>query len=125
VADATPAAAAVGAAAAGGPAGLDTAVWFDILSLPTTPALHRFHRDIERFLFSGLDAARARVRVEWSTGWAYTDSAAWADPDVLTTAVPDSLRAAGAPGWDEAVAALDRLDPQRVYATPLLDALMG
>jgi FAD/FMN-containing dehydrogenase len=104
---------------------LDTVVWFDILSLPATPALHRFYRDIEQYLLTGLDAGRAAVRVEWSKGWAYTGTAAWADPDVLATTVPDSLRAPGAPGWDEAVATLDRLDPHRVFTTPLLDALMG
>jgi hypothetical protein len=104
---------------------LDTVVWFDILSLPATPTLHRFYRDIEQYLLTGLDAGRAAVRVEWSKGWAYTGTAAWADPDVLATTVPDSLRAPGAPGWDEAVATLDRLDPHRVFTTPLLDALMG
>ncbi|SHM79395.1 cholesterol oxidase substrate-binding domain-containing protein [Actinacidiphila paucisporea] len=102
---------------------VDTAVWIDILSLPTTPALHRFYRDIEQFLLT-LDGDRATVRVEWSKGWAYTDTAAWADPDVLGGAIPDSQRAGGGPGWDEAVAILDRLDPHRVLSSPFLDALL-
>ncbi|UWE10444.1 cholesterol oxidase substrate-binding domain-containing protein [Actinacidiphila bryophytorum] len=102
---------------------VDTAVWFDILSLPATPALHRFYRDIEQFLLS-LDGERATVRVEWSKGWAYTDSAAWADPGVLTQAVPASQRDGGGPGWDEAVAVLDRLDPHRVLSSAFLDALL-
>jgi hypothetical protein len=101
----------------------DTAVWIDVLSLPTTPALHRFYRDIEQFLLA-LDADRATVRVEWSKGWAYTDSAAWADPGVLTQAVPASQRAGGGHGWDEAVAVLDRLDPHRVLSSAFLDALL-
>jgi hypothetical protein len=62
--------------------------------------------------------------VEWSKGWAYTDTAAWSDPDVLTRIIPDSQRAGGAPGWDEAVATLDRLDPHHVLSTPFLDALL-
>ncbi|WP_405588182.1 cholesterol oxidase substrate-binding domain-containing protein [Streptomyces sp. NBC_01190] len=61
---------------------------------------------------------------ESAAGWAYTESAAWADPDVLGTAVPDSLRADGGPGWDEAVATLDRLDPHRVLSNPFLDGLL-
>lgn len=101
----------------------DTAVWIDILSLPTTPALHRFYREIEQFLFA-LDGDRATVRVEWSKGWAYTDTAAWSDPDVLARTVPAGLRAGGGPGWDEAVAALERLDPHHVLSSPFLDTLL-
>ncbi|MBC2866197.1 FAD-binding protein [Streptomyces mexicanus] len=101
----------------------DTAVWIDVLSLPTTPALHRFYRDIEQFLLA-LDADRATVRVEWSKGWAYTHTAAWSDPDVLTRAVPAGHRAGGGPGWDEAVAILHRLDPHGVLSNPFLDALL-
>ncbi|WP_225849282.1 cholesterol oxidase substrate-binding domain-containing protein [Streptomyces sp. HPF1205] len=103
----------------------DTAVWFDILSLPGTPALDRFYRDIEQFLFTTLDGDRSAVRVEWSKGWAYTDAAAWSDPDVLGRLIPAALRAGGGPGWDEAVTTLDRLDPHRVLSTPFLDGLLS
>jgi FAD/FMN-containing dehydrogenase len=102
----------------------DTAVWLDILSLPGTPALPRFYRDIEQFLFTELDGERAAVRVEWSKGWAYTEDAGWSDPDVLTRLIPASHRSGGGPGWDTAVAVLDRLDPHRVLSTPFLDALL-
>lgn len=103
---------------------VDTAVWIDILSLPTTPGLHRFYRDIEQFLLTELDGDRATVRVEWSKGWAYTATDAWSDPAVLSTAIPASHRAGGGPGWDEALATLTRLDPHRVFTTPLLDTLL-
>ncbi|WP_031523707.1 cholesterol oxidase substrate-binding domain-containing protein [Streptomyces sp. NRRL F-5123] len=102
----------------------DTAVWIDILSLPATPALPRFYREVEQFLLA-LDGDRATVRVEWSKGWAYTETAAWSDQDVLTGAIPASHRAGGGPGWDEAVAVLGRLDPHHVLSTPFLDALLG
>jgi FAD/FMN-containing dehydrogenase len=102
----------------------DTAVWLDVLTLPGTPHLHRFLRDIERFLWRTFDGTRAALRVEWSKGWAYTDESAWADPDVLTRLVPDSHRAGGGQGWDEAVAVLDRHDPHRIFSTPFLDALV-
>lgn len=115
----------------------DTAVWLDILSLPNTPGLHRFCRDVEQFLLRTFDGTRAGLRVEWSKGWAYTADAAWADPDVLTRVIPDSHRAGGGPGgagaaggadgstaWDEAVAVLDRYDPHRVFGNEFLDALL-
>ncbi len=102
---------------------VDTAVWIDVLSLPATPGLHRFLRELEQFLFA-LDGDRATVRVEWSKGWAYTDTAAWSDPEVLARTVPASLRAGGGPGWDEAVATLNRLDPHHVMSSPFLDTLL-
>jgi FAD/FMN-containing dehydrogenase len=92
------------------------AVWFDVLTLPGTADADRFYRELERYLF----AAYPSTRVEWSKGWAYTDQAAWSDPDVLGRAVPSSLR----PGWDTAVSTLDRLDPARVFSNPFLDRLL-
>ncbi|MFG3052013.1 cholesterol oxidase substrate-binding domain-containing protein [Kitasatospora sp. NPDC048239] len=102
----------------------DTAVWLDILSLPGTPGLHRFYREIEQFLLRTFDGGRAGLRVEWSKGWAYTDAAAWADPDVLGRVIPAAHRAGGGAGWDEAVAVLDRHDPHRVFGNAFLDGLL-
>ncbi|MER5640217.1 cholesterol oxidase substrate-binding domain-containing protein [Kitasatospora sp. NPDC002227] len=102
----------------------DTAVWLDILTLPSTPGLQGFCREIEQYLFATFDGTRAGLRVEWSKGWAYTQTAAWADPDVLGRAIPASLTAGGGPGWAEAVATLDRYDPARVFGNPFLDNLL-
>ncbi|GLW71414.1 hypothetical protein Kpho02_37130 [Kitasatospora phosalacinea] len=102
----------------------DTAVWLDLLTLPGTPGLHAFYREIEQELLGLFDGTRAGLRVEWSKGWAYTTDAAWADPAVLGRTVPATLRAPGAPGWDEAVATLDGYDPARVFGNPFLDALL-
>ncbi|WP_405016021.1 FAD-binding protein [Kitasatospora sp. NBC_00070] len=102
----------------------DTAVWVDILSLPGTPGLHRFCRDLEQALLRSFDGGRAGLRVEWSKGWAYTEDGAWADPDVLGRVIPDSLRVSEGPGWDEAVAVLDRHDPHRVFGNAFLDGLL-
>ncbi|MEV5343010.1 cholesterol oxidase substrate-binding domain-containing protein [Streptomyces sp. NPDC052676] len=103
----------------------DTALWLDVLTLPGTPHLHRFLRDVERFLWRTFDGTRAALRVEWSKGWAYTDDAAWADQEVIDRRVPDSLRAGGGEGWDEAVAVLNRHDPHRVFGTAFLDSLLS
>ncbi|MFF7459060.1 cholesterol oxidase substrate-binding domain-containing protein [Kitasatospora sp. NPDC008115] len=102
----------------------DTAVWIDVLGFPTTPGLHRFGRDLEQALLRSFDGTRAGLRVEWSKGWAYTEDAAWADPDILDRFVPASHRAGGGPGWDEAVTTLDRHDPHRVFGNPFLDRLL-
>ncbi|MFJ4187078.1 cholesterol oxidase substrate-binding domain-containing protein [Kitasatospora sp. NPDC089509] len=102
----------------------DTAVWLDVLAFPGTPGLERFARDLEQWLLRTFDGTRAGMRVEWSKGWAYTTAAAWSDQDLIGRAIPDSLRAGGGPGWDEAVAVLDRYDPHRVFGNPFLDGLL-
>ncbi|MFG2911980.1 cholesterol oxidase substrate-binding domain-containing protein [Kitasatospora sp. NPDC048298] len=102
----------------------DTAIWLDVLAFPGTPGLERFARELEQWLLRTFDGTRAGLRVEWSKGWAYTDEAAWSDPDLLGRVIPDSLRAGGGPGWDEAVAVLDRHDPHRVFGNPFLDGLL-
>ncbi|MBW1599298.1 cholesterol oxidase substrate-binding domain-containing protein [Streptomyces sp. JJ38] len=97
----------------------DTALWLNVLSLPGTPTLPAFYRDLERALLGTFDGTRAGLRVEWSKSWAHTEDAAWADPDVLGRVVPASL-----PAWSEAVDALDHHDPHRVFSAPLLDELL-
>ncbi|WP_373303231.1 cholesterol oxidase substrate-binding domain-containing protein [Streptomyces echinoruber] len=98
----------------------DTAVWLDVLTLPGTPYAERFLRELEQFLFGTYDGTHALTRVEWSKGWAYTDTAAWSDAHVLGTAVPASFRSAV---WEEAAGTLRRLDPHRVFGDAFLDRL--
>ncbi|MBV6697259.1 FAD-binding protein [Kitasatospora aureofaciens] len=102
----------------------DTAVWLDVLAFPGTPGLERFARDLEQWLLCTFDGTRAGLRVEWSKGWAYTADAAWSDPDLLGRVIPASLRDGGGPGWDEAVAVLNRHDPHRVFGNAFLDGLL-
>lgn len=104
----------------------DVAVWFDILTLPGTPLSNQFYREIEQWMYSNFSGTYAAVRPEWSKGWAYTNSAAWADATALGTTIPNTYRAGQAAGdnWDTAVAALDAFDPYRIFSSPLLDALV-
>ncbi len=78
---------------------------------------------MERFLLTTYDGGYALTRVEWSKGWGYTDKAAWDNEEVLGAAVLASFRDGVGPGWDEAAAVLDRLDPHRVFGTALLNRL--
>ncbi|MEU9284609.1 cholesterol oxidase substrate-binding domain-containing protein [Streptomyces sp. NPDC048275] len=101
----------------------DTAVWLDVLTLPGTPHAEAFYRELERFLLATYDGEYALTRVEWSKGWAYTDEAAWSEEEVLGTAVPMSFDDGTGPGWTEATAVLDRLDPHGVYDNTFLKRL--
>jgi FAD/FMN-containing dehydrogenase len=104
----------------------DTAVWFDILTLPGTPGANRFYREIEQWMLANYAGTYATVRPEWSKGWAYTDTGAWRDDAMLTTTIPNLYREGqpAAAGWDAARATLDRYDPGRIFASPLLDRLL-
>ncbi|WP_186119589.1 cholesterol oxidase substrate-binding domain-containing protein [Burkholderia gladioli] len=104
----------------------DVAVWFDILSLPGTPSADRFYREIEQWMLSNYSGSYATLRPEWSKGWGYTNTAAWQDATMIGTTVPGLYRD-GQPAssnWDTARATLDRLDPSRIFSSPLLDKLL-
>lgn len=104
----------------------DVAVWFDILSLPDTPSANRFYREIEQWMLSNYSGSYAAPRPEWSKGWGYTDTAAWQDATMIGTTIPGLYRD-GQPAssnCDTARTTLDRLDPSRIFSSPLLDTLL-
>lgn len=104
----------------------DCAVWLDLLTLPHTPNHAPFYAQLERWLFATFDTGRTGIRVEWSKGWAYTDSGAYTSGDMIGGRIPASL-SSGQPGgtqYADAAAVLDQLDPHRIYTSPLLDWLL-
>jgi FAD/FMN-containing dehydrogenase len=104
----------------------NVAVWFDILTMPGTPESDQFYRTIEQWMFAHFSGTYAMVRPEWSKGWAYSPTAAWADPVMLGTTIPDTLRVGQRVGdnWDAAVSTLDAHDPHRVFSNAFLDSFM-
>ena len=106
--------------------GWDVAVWFDILTMPGTPLSDQFYRDIEQWMFTNYTGSYAAVRPEWSKGWAYTDTAAWADPTMLASTIPNAINAGQTAGdnWDSALATLDSYDPYKVFSNVFLNSFM-
>ena len=104
----------------------DVAVWLDVLTIPGTPQADQFYCDLETWIFGNYSGSYAAVRPEWSKGWAYTNSAAWADPTVLTSTIPNAYRVGQVAGddWDAAIRALDTYDPHRIFANAFLDILL-
>jgi FAD/FMN-containing dehydrogenase len=104
----------------------DVAVWLDILSFPFTPAADRAYADLERWVFAHYRPPYATVRPEWSKGWAFTDLGAWTNRTIIKRTLPRAFRIARPPDrtWDAAVRTLDRLDPHRVFSSPLLRSLL-
>jgi len=101
----------------------DVAVWLDILTFPGTPDSNRFYGELETWIYANYSGSYAAVRVEWSKGWGYSAEAAWANPAVVGTLVPDSFRAGPDPTWDWALQTLDAYDPARVFSNDFLDVL--
>ncbi|MGI5215236.1 cholesterol oxidase substrate-binding domain-containing protein [Plantactinospora sp. CA-290183] len=102
----------------------DVVVWFDVLTFPSAPRAHAFYREMETFFVTNYTGSYAGCRVEWSKGWGYTDTAAWAEPNMLGAVVPDSYRQGSDPTWDRAVATLNAYDPHRLFSNPFLDVLL-
>ncbi|MFI9615140.1 cholesterol oxidase substrate-binding domain-containing protein [Streptomyces sp. NPDC052023] len=104
----------------------DSAVWLDVLTLPGTPHAEAFLRELERFLLGSHDGrpggGYALARVEWSKGWAYTDTDAWRDEEVIGATVPASF---GEGVWGRAAGVLDRLDPHHVFSSELVRRMLG
>lgn len=97
----------------------DSVVWLSTLTLPGTPSMFPFFRELERGLRARFNGSDGLLRPEWSKGWAYTDSAAWQDPETLNgfPAVYD--------GWNEALTGLHALDPNGIYSNAFLLAMTG
>ncbi|MCA2219283.1 cholesterol oxidase substrate-binding domain-containing protein [Jidongwangia harbinensis] len=102
----------------------DVAVWFDVLTFPTAPGAQPFYRDLEAFFLRQYDGSYAGTRVEWSKGWGYSGTAAWAEPAVVTGTVPASYRQGPDPSWDAALSTLNRYDPHRIFSNAFLDVLL-
>ena len=104
----------------------DTAVWFDILSIPGTPTANDYYAELEQWIYTNYVGDYAGVRVEWSKGWGYTPAGAWTNQDVIGARIPASFTQgmAADASFRTAVDILDRLDPARIYSTPFLDRLM-
>jgi hypothetical protein len=102
----------------------DTAVWVDILTLPNTPNLNKFLREIESFLFNTFNGIDATVRPEWSKGWAYTDHSAWSNKTVMKYIRRSFPSVTKNDGWNWAVSTLDKYDPHRIFTNPFLDELL-
>lgn len=104
----------------------DTAVWFDVLTIAGTPDAFSFYRDMEQWMLSNYSGSYATVRAEWSKGWAYTTSSAWADSTILGTTIPNGYRVGQPAGdnWDTARATLNTYDPHRIFSNPFIDTLL-
>jgi FAD/FMN-containing dehydrogenase len=101
------------------------AVWFDILTIPGTAGATRFYRETENWMYRNY-RPYALVRPEWSKGWGYGSGGAWSDPAMFDKRIPKSFRRKGSKrsDWKTATATLERLDPHRLFTSPLVRRLM-
>lgn len=105
---------------------LDTVVYLDLLTLPFTPNHAGFYAEFEQWLWQTFSTTRTAIRVEWSKGWAYTADGAYTSGDMISSKIPESLTVGQPAGttFNDAVATLNRLDPNRIYSSPLLDQVL-
>ena len=97
----------------------DTAIWMNVVSIPGTPGMHAFFREMEQWMHQHYSGSLGMMRPEYSKGWAFTDDRSHADLPFLTETLPSRYRE-----WDSAAAAFDTYDPHRVFRNPFLDRIM-
>ncbi|HEX4274033.1 MAG TPA: cholesterol oxidase substrate-binding domain-containing protein [Bryobacteraceae bacterium] len=96
----------------------DTAVWFDVLTLPGTSGENEFYSDLEAWFTNTFTGTYGRPYPEWSKGWAYTPtSGPWTNAAYMQT-IRDSFT-----NWDWEVATLQKYDQGNLFTNALLTQL--
>jgi len=104
--------------------GWDVALWFDVLTLPGTPAADEFYSEMEDWVLQTYSGAYARAFPEWSKGWAYTNQGAWQNQSVLQF-IRQSFTTGRSNGdnWQYEVDALQKYDGHHLFSNAFLDQL--
>ena len=106
----------------------DTIVWFAINNNVDQPLAGEFNYRLEQWFLRNYRDYGV-VRPEWTKCYAYSrfdrDGGAWENDHVLLKTFPDTFRRGYPAGatWDDAVAQLNALDPNRVFTNRYLDKL--
>ena len=104
--------------------GWDVGVWFDILTIPGTEHSNEFYFEFETWLLQTFNGNRAKVRPEWSKGWAYTDQGPWMNEDFLTH-VRNTFTEDRDTGdtWNWEVETLKKYDRKNLFTSPFVEML--
>jgi FAD/FMN-containing dehydrogenase len=104
----------------------DTAVWFDMATLPATPGYAQFYADMEDWAWNHYSGGYATVRPEWSKAFASSSAGPWTDATALGRTIPAAVSAGRPSGddWNTAVSLLTSYDPYSVFSNPFLDTLL-
>ncbi|TQI80516.1 FAD binding domain-containing protein [Serratia fonticola] len=104
---------------------IDCAIWFDVLTMPGTSGAEEFYAELEEWIYNQFNTDTSIVRVEWSKGWAYTSSKAWANNDVIRNKIPASYITNGNNDeWNDCMQKLTQFDPHGVFLTQFVNQLL-
>ncbi|BBH52342.1 cholesterol oxidase substrate-binding domain-containing protein [Fluviispira sanaruensis] len=100
-------------------------IWINVLTLPGTPFANHFYTELEEWIYTNYCEPYATVRVEWSKGWAYNQSSAWVNKNMIRNIISTSFKNKDDDNsdWDRAASILNENDPHRVFSSPLIDSL--
>ncbi len=107
--------------------GWDTAVWFDVLTIPGTADSNAFYHELEQQLLAHFTGAIGRLLPEWSKGWAYTaDSGPWTDATFIAyvhNALTEGRSSADTWAYESSVLAAH--DAGGIFTNSFLDQLFA
>ncbi|WP_186645721.1 cholesterol oxidase substrate-binding domain-containing protein [Fluviispira vulneris] len=103
----------------------DVGIWINVLTIPGTPFANHFYTELEEWIYKNYCEPYATVRVEWSKGWAYNQSSAWGNKNMIRNIISSSFKNGGVENsdWERAASILHACDPYRIFSSPLIDAL--
>jgi len=103
----------------------DVAVWFDVLTVPTTPYNNEFYEELEEWVEDRFKGTASRSMPEWSKGWAYkATSGPWTN-DTYMESIRQKFTAgrSGNDNWNWEVATLAKYDKSNIFTNELLGNL--
>ncbi len=104
----------------------DVAVWFDVLTLPTTKYSLDFYSELEDWFMQHFTAPTAKVIPEWSKGWAYSTSGAWTNTKFMDEVkVGFTNGRAADDNWAWETATLAKYDKFNLFQSQLTQTLFS
>ena len=90
------------------------------------PASDQFYRGIEQWMFSNYTGPMPRSDPNGQRDGHTPIQAAWSDPTMLGSTIPNAINAGQNPGdnWNSALATLDSYDPHKVFSNTFLNTFM-
>jgi hypothetical protein len=104
--------------------GLDTVLWFTLLTYPGTPHSNEFFGELEAWMLGRWGRpGRNVLRPEWSKSWGYGEQGAWTNRRILQSTIPRQFSQPG-PVFERARRTLQAYDKHHLFTNRFLDLLL-
>ena len=104
----------------------DVALWLDVLTIPGTKHSNEFYAEMELWFLDTFKGQFARVRPEWSKGWAYTNEGPWNNERFLAHTRNSFDEGHDADdNWNWQIETLQKYDRKNIFTSPFNQQLFN